>query len=103
MTILKRDVYDAAERKFHFYREQDVEPVLDANKERRDTTQRGDFRHRWNLPVVMVNKFYDEYCGGVLQPMNSEFWHWVDRKIMGDPDFAYLRSSSISNFRVGYK
>jgi hypothetical protein len=102
LTVFKRDVYDASDRTTHFTRTQDVEPILENNKHLREKTARGDFKHKWDLPVVMVNKFYDQYCGGNMRPMNEEFWRYVDRLLM-DPDYAAFRTNNTSNFRVGYK
>ena len=100
--MLKQDFYDAGERKLHFTRTQDVEPLLEHNKFLREKTARGDFKHKWDLPVVMVNRFYDEYSKGELRPMNEEFWAWVDSKIMSNPDLSAFRTNNTSNFRVGF-
>lgn len=85
---------------------QDVEDIIENNKVLREQTTHGrDFRHKWNLPAVMVHKFYNEYNEGLSEtrPMNQEFWLWVDRKL-NDPDLAKFRTSNPSNpFRLGYR
>lgn len=88
---------------------EDLQDTVDATAALRAEPQRGDFRHVWHLDDIMIDKFYQEYCGlkggvafGVAQPMNQEFWEWVNKK-MKDPEYAKFRTDNQANqFRVGY-
>lgn len=97
--------YNASDDTLHIVNTQDVEPYLEENKLRREANTVGkDWKHKWHLPNVLVEKFYLEYTGGTFKPMNNEFWHWVDRKIMTDADLAYFRTNNSSNpFWIGHR
>ena len=102
MTVAHRIKTDPTERAYHFIVEQDVQPILENNHALRAADgKRGDFRHKWNLPNVMVAKSYNEYTLGEMRPMNDDFWRFVDKRIMGDPDFAKFKTASYS-FSMGY-
>ena len=48
----------------------------------------------------MFNKYSE---GDLSKTMNQEFWAWVDKKVMTDPDYAYCRLVNTSNpFFIGY-
>ncbi len=87
----------------------DLQDTVDATAALRGEPQRGDFRHKWHLEDIMIDKFYQEYCGlkggvayGIDRPMNQEFWAWVDKK-MDDPEYAKFRTDNqASQLRVGY-
>lgn len=97
--------YDKTDDRLHVVSTQDVEPYLDENKLRREANTVGkNWKHKWHLPNVLVERFYFEYTAGTYRPMDREFWHWVDRKIMTDSDLALFRTNNPSNpFWVGYK
>jgi hypothetical protein len=84
-------------------RVQDVEPIIDWAKMLAEQPQHGgDFHHKWSLPAVMVEKFYNEYCGAAYKPMNQEFWEWVNKK-MKDPQYKKFWTYDTANpFHVGY-
>ena len=85
-------------------RVQDVEPIIDHAKMLAEQPQHGaDFHHKWSLPAVMVERFYQEYCGaGEAKPMNQEFWEWVHKK-MKDPQYkAFWTYDPAKPFYVGY-
>ena len=71
-------------------REQDAQDIADWAKMLSEQPQHGaDFHHKWSLPVAMVERFYQEYCGdgfAEAKPMNQEFWEWVHKK-MKDPQY----------------
>lgn len=87
-------------------RYQDAQDIADRAKMLREQPQHGDFHHKWSLPNVMVDKFYQEYCGdfnkGAAKPMDAEFWAWVHKK-MKDPQFkVFWAHDNQFQHRVGY-
>lgn len=86
---------------------QDVTDTLDYTAEQRNLPNpRGEkFWPKWELPPVAVERLYTMYAGDKLPapPMDVEFWQWVDKKVMSDPDLAYYRLGNTSNpFFLGY-
>jgi hypothetical protein len=73
---------------------QDVEPILDWNKQARREPQRSDWgRHVARIPNVILVKWFDEECArgrGDLRMFSPEFDEIVSRKLQ-DPEWAYLR------------
>lgn len=73
---------------------QDVEPLLDWNKEARRDTQSGDWgRHIARIPNVIYVKWLDEaHAKGntSLKMFSPEFDAIVQKKLY-DPEYAYLR------------
>jgi hypothetical protein len=88
---------DRAERKIVAVSEQDVEPILEANKALRGEPSRrqGDWgRHVATIPnVILVRWLNEEYARGnvSLRMFTAEFDQLIDRKLR-DPDWAYLRT-----------
>jgi hypothetical protein len=88
---------DRAERKIVAVSEQDVEPILEANKALRGepSRRRGDWgRHVATIPnVILVRWLNEEYARGnvSLRMFTAEFDQLIDRKLR-DPDWAYLRT-----------
>ena len=103
--ILTSFKHHASDDSFQIIGTQDIEPYLEDNKLRREASTVGkDWKHKWQLPNVLVEKFYSEYTGGTFKPMNQEFWVWVDKKLMSDADLSYFRTNNPSNpFWSGYK
>ena len=97
--------YHASDDALHIVNTQDVEPYLEENKRRRESNTTGqDWKHKWGLPNVFVERFYSEYTGGTYRPMNQEFWVWVDKKLMSDPDLSKFKTNDPTNsFRIGYR
>lgn len=83
---------------------QDAQDIADWAKHNRDTHKPGgDWRFTWTLPNNLVNLFYSEYAGPNLRPMDQEFWVWVDRNKMRDPQYRTFRTDDPSNpFFSGY-
>jgi hypothetical protein len=83
---------------------QDVEPILDWNKEARRDDQKSDFaRHIARIPNVMYVKWLDdEHRKGNtnLRLFTPEF-DAIVRKHLYDPDYAYLRVDK-SPLQVGW-
>jgi hypothetical protein len=89
---------DRAARKIVAVSEQDVEPILEANKALRGepSRSRGDWgRHVATIPNVILTRWLnEEYARGnvSLRMFTAEFDQLIDRKLR-DPDWAYLRTS----------
>ena len=73
---------------------QDVEPILEWNKQARAEHQPSDWgRHVARIPNVVLVKWYDEACAkgrGGLRMFSPEFDEIVAGKLR-DPEWAYLR------------
>lgn len=78
---------------------QDVEPILEYNKELRTQPQHSDWgRHVASIPNVIITQWLNEEWmrGNVgLRPFTKEFDELVKRKL-NDPDWKYLRTDSQS-------
>jgi hypothetical protein len=76
---------------------QDVEPILERNKELRSQRQRSDWgRHVAEIPNVILTRWLNEEWarGNVsLRLFGPEMDALVDRKLK-DPEWAYLRTDS---------
>jgi hypothetical protein len=74
---------------------QDVEPILEHNKDLRTQDQRSDWgRHVASIPNVIYVRWLDEeHAKGntTLRMFTPEFDEIVQRKL-ADPDWAYLRT-----------
>lgn len=90
-----RLIWDAGGDAMAVSHTQDVEPILDHNKELRGIEQRSDWgRHVASIPNVIYIRWLDEeYARGRtdLRPFTPEFDEIVQRKLE-DPDWAYLRT-----------
>jgi len=84
---------------------QDAEDIAKWAQHCRDTQKSGgDLRYKWSLPNNLVAKFYAEYAGPDLRPMNQEFWQWVDKSKMNDPQYKTFRTDDPGNpYFSGYK
>jgi hypothetical protein len=74
---------------------QDVEPILEQNKQLRSEKQNCDWgRHIASIPnVIMVKWANEEYARGntTLRMFSKEFDELVERKLK-DPEWKYLRT-----------
>jgi hypothetical protein len=74
---------------------QDVEPILERNKQLRSMPQKSDWgRHIASIPnVILVKWLNEEYVRGNthLRMYTKEFDELVEKKLK-DPDWAYLRT-----------
>ena len=86
-------------------RYQDSQDIADRAKMLREQPNKGDFHHVWSLPNVLVDQFFQEYCGdfeGVPKLMDAEFWAWVNVK-MKDPQYkTFWCHDNQYQHRVGY-
>ena len=98
---------DASERKLHFRRVQDVEPILEHNKWLQGETQKSDWgRHVASVPMVIIEKWLnEEYARGntSLRFLGPGFDEWYTKKIQ-DPDNRAWRVDNPSNpFHMGWR
>ena len=84
-------------------RYQDSQDIADRAKMLREQPQHKDFHHVWSLPNVLVDQFYQEWCGDGIKPMDAEFWAWVNVK-MKDPEYrVFWCHDQQHQYRVGYE
>lgn len=108
MNEVTRKLYlDNGEKVLHFVNVQDVEPILDENREERSESQNGDMRRIARIPnTILLQWYYEEINRGnlTLQMYSKEFDEIIARKL-NDPDWAYLRTDkkpSIINGFMGF-
>ena len=94
--MMERKLFvDEGEKTLTFVNVQDVEPILDLNKEQRSEDQHSDWGRRIaRIPnSILLQWFYEEQAKGnlTLQMYTEEFDRIVARKLQ-DPDWAYLRT-----------
>jgi len=93
--VISRPHYDASENVVHWERIQDVEAILERNKQLRSMPQKSDWgRHIGTIPCVILEKWLnDEYARGnvSLRMFSSEFDQLVAMKLR-DPEWKYLRT-----------
>lgn len=94
--VVTRVWSEPSERRYHFERVQDVEPILEHNKMLRSMPQKSDWgRHIGSIPNVIYEKWFNEYNEGRSPPdlriFGPEFGEYVRRKL-NDPEWAYLRT-----------
>ena len=74
---------------------QDVEPILERNKQLRSMSQKSDWgRHIASIPNVIITRWLnEEYMRGNMQLrlFSKEFDELIAKKL-ADPDWAYLRT-----------
>lgn len=85
---------------------QDVEPILERNKQLRSMEQRSDWgRHIASIPNVTITQWLnEEYARGNvdLRLGSKEFDQLVAKKLR-DPDYAYLRTDcGVANGTLGF-
>ena len=91
-AVITRPHFDAGERKIHFERVQDVEPILEHNKVLCSLPQQSDWgRHVASIPNVVLEKWMNEEGVNYLALPADEFARLVRRKL-ADPDWRWLRT-----------
>jgi hypothetical protein len=105
-SVMERKLYvDGGDKCITFVNVQDVEPILDQNKERRSQDQNSDWRrHTHTIPnVVSLQWFYDEHAkGNTTLRMFSDEWYQLVEKKLADPDYFYLRVDK-PKLQMGWK
>jgi hypothetical protein len=102
--IVRKFFLDESEKQYHFLNVQDVEPILDDNKEDRSEAQTGDFRRVARIPnTILLQWYYEEVHKGntSLQMYGTEFDEIIKRKLQ-DPDYAYLRTDKKPSIITGF-
>ena len=104
-AVLIRPHLDSNGRDLVIEHIQDVEPILECNKESRRDEQRGDWgRHVARIPNVVYVKWLDEELARgntSLRLFTPEFDLIVQRKL-NDPEWAYLRTDR-PKLQAGWK
>ena len=101
--MLKLDVAFQREKKVDVYQKEDVEEVLEHNKQLRTMEQDGDLRHIASIPNIILTLWLNqEWESGnhALRPFTKEFDAIIARKLK-DPDWAYLRTDAPRHW-LGY-
>ncbi len=71
---------------------QDVEPILDRNKELQNTPQKSDWgRHIASIPNIIIDKWSKEDGVNILAMPKDEVARYL-RKKLADPDWKWLRT-----------
>lgn len=71
---------------------QDVEPILENNKEWQKTKQTSELRRKASIPLVIWLRWINETNGELERMSVRDQFKFVQRKL-ADPDFAYLRTT----------
>jgi hypothetical protein len=85
-------------------RQQDVEPIIERNKQLQTMEQRSDWgRHVASVPNVVLEKWLNEEAerGNVMQFGSEEFYAMVERKLQ-DPDYRMFRTDASFNGVLGF-
>jgi hypothetical protein len=93
------------ERTLTFVNVQDVEPILDLNKEERSEDTPAEWGRRYaRIPnTVALQWFYEEHKKGNIElRMYSEEWDQLVWKKLQDPDWAYLRTDKKPTIIQGF-
>jgi hypothetical protein len=94
MSVETKLHVDESAGNFTFQRVQDVEDILDLNKQLQATTQNADWgRHVARIPNIFLEQWLnEEYVRGNvgLRMYTPEFDKLIERKLQ-DPDWRFLR------------
>jgi hypothetical protein len=78
---------------FTISRTQDVEHILDRNKELQNTPQKSDWgRHIASIPLVFIEKWANEEGANLLTMGKDEAAKFIRRKLK-DPDWRWLKTT----------
>jgi len=103
--VTRRLFVDEGEKKLTFVNVQDVEPILDQNKEDRSEEASMDWGRRYaRIPnTIALQWLYEEQRrGNVGLRMYSEEWDRLVWKKLQDPDWAYLRTDKKPTIITGF-
>ena len=84
----------SSQKRITVYSTDDVEPILERNKELRSMPQKSDWgRHVATIPNIILVKWLSEEWerGRDIRYLSKEFDELVARKLQ-DPDWKYLRT-----------
>ena len=103
MTV--QTIYHPDGRALTIQRVQDVEPILERNKQLRTMEQRSDWgRHVASVPNVVLEKWLNEEWarGNIhMQFGSDEYYEMVERKLQ-DPEFREFRVDASFNGVLGF-
>lgn len=81
---------------FTIQRRQDVEPILERNKQLQNTPQKSDWgRHIASIPLVFIEKWANEEGANLLKMGKDEAAKFLKRKL-SDPDWRFLKTTDKS-------
>jgi len=103
--VTRRLFVDEGEKRLTFVNVQDVEPILDLNKDERTEGADSDWGRRFaRIPnTVALQWFYDEHRrGNTGLRMYSEEWDRLVWKKLNDPEWAYLRTDKKPTIIMGF-
>lgn len=93
--VIRRLFVDDGEKKLTFVNVQDVEPILDQNKEDRAEDATHDWGRRFaRIPnTILLQWYYAEQAkGNIALQMYGEEWDRLVWKKLQDPEWAHLRT-----------
>lgn len=75
-------------------REQDVEPIIEANKAIQNLPQKraGTFRHVGCVPNIILEQWMRDEGVDLLRMNKHEFGKFIKRKL-NDPDYLFLKTT----------
>lgn len=93
MNSVARDFLPIDDGTFAVQATQDVQPILDANKEDQTFNPSGysasrDLKHVARIPLVVAEKWLNDYGVNVLNPDHKA----KVRKLLNDRDWLFLRT-----------
>lgn len=93
--VITRPHVDASEGTITFERIQDVEAILERNKQLQNMPQKwaGEWHHIASIPNVILERWMNEDGVNMLALSGDEFDRIVKRKLR-DPDWAWLRTTN---------
>jgi hypothetical protein len=107
-VIFSKVVSEPSERKYHFTRTQDVEPIIENNKRLQSEPQKSDWgRHVASVPLIFIEKELNrEYDRGntSLRYLGPGFDEWYKKTFIDNPEYRAFRTDNPSNpFNMGWR
>lgn len=90
MSVQTRVSVNSSERLIVVERLQDVEDIIERNKQLQGEEQTGDMRLIASIPAIIIERWMKEDGVNYLALPNDEFARLIKRKI-NDPDYRWLR------------
>lgn len=93
--VITRPVVDRATGKIAIERVQDVEDIIERNKQRQN--ERQDTRNGWHMlaeiPNIMIEKWIVEDGVSYRELMSPDGMERIIKRKLRDPDYAWLRAT----------
>lgn len=95
MSVFTVSRLDHSERRIVIERVQDIEPILEMNKQLQNEPQQmaGSFHHIGTIPNVVLEKWINEEGANVLKMRGDEFGKFIKKKLR-DPENKWLRTTN---------